>query len=125
MPSLNLFDQFEENYAQSQVEYLDLSEYLDLCKADPMAYATAAERMVKAIGDPVRLDTSSDARLSRIFLNRTLRTYPAFAEFFGMEDTVERIVATSATPPRASKSASRSSTCSARSAAASRRSPNG
>lgn len=67
-------------------------EYLDLCKSDPMAYATAAERMVKAIGEPVKLDTSSDPRLSRIFLNRTVKIYPAFKDFYGMEDTIERIV---------------------------------
>jgi len=57
-----------------------------------MAYATAAERMVAAIGEPVMVDTSKDNRLSRIFTNRTLRTYPAFKDFYGMEDAVERIV---------------------------------
>ncbi len=31
-------------------------------------------------------------RLGRIFLNRTIRVYPAFAEFHGMEETIERIV---------------------------------
>ena len=31
-------------------------------------------------------------RLGRLFLNRTIRIYPAFAEFHGMEDTIERIV---------------------------------
>ena len=57
-----------------------------------MAYATAAERMVAAIGEPQKVDTSNDPRLSRIFLNRTLRVYPAFKDFYGMEDTIERIV---------------------------------
>ena len=26
-------------------------------------------------------------------MNRTIRVYPAFAEFYGMEETIERIVA--------------------------------
>jgi serine protein kinase len=39
------------------------------------------------------VDTSKDARLGRIFMNRTVRFYPAFAEFYGMEETIERIVA--------------------------------
>ena len=39
------------------------------------------------------VDTSKDARIGRIFMNRTIRMYPAFAEFFGMEETIERIVA--------------------------------
>jgi serine protein kinase len=38
------------------------------------------------------IDTSRDPRLSRLFLNRTIRIYPAFAEFHGMEETIERIV---------------------------------
>ena len=57
-----------------------------------MTYASAAERMVAAIGEPEVIDTAKDARLGRIFMNRTIKIYPAFADFFGMEDTVERIV---------------------------------
>ena len=38
------------------------------------------------------VDTSKDARLGRIFMNRTIRRYPSFAEFYGMEETIERIV---------------------------------
>jgi serine protein kinase len=30
------------------------------------------------------IDTAKDPRLGRIFLNRTMRTYPAFAGFYGM-----------------------------------------
>ena len=55
-------------------------------------YATAPERMVDAIGEPTLVDTSADERLGRIFANRTIKIYPAFAEFYGMEDTIERIV---------------------------------
>jgi serine protein kinase len=57
-----------------------------------MMYAGPAERILAAIGEPEMIDTSRDARLGRIFMNRTIRRYPAFAEFYGMEDTVERIV---------------------------------
>jgi len=39
------------------------------------------------------VDTAQDPRLGRIFSNRTIKVYPAFADdFFGMEDTIERIV---------------------------------
>ena len=55
-------------------------------------YATAPERMVDAIGEPTLVDTSADERLGRIFANRTIKIYPTFAEFYGMEDTIERIV---------------------------------
>src|SRR5262249_58751237 len=62
------------------------------CGEDPITYATAAERMVAAIGDPEVIDTAKDARLGRIFMNRSIKRYPAFADFFGMEETIERIV---------------------------------
>lgn len=88
----NLLKLFKSNYDSTVFDSISIVDYLKLCKKDHMAYATAAERMVAAIGEPVMVDTSKDNRLSRIFTNRTLRTYPAFKEFYGMEDAVERIV---------------------------------
>jgi serine protein kinase len=44
------------------------------------------------LGEPEIVDTSKDARLGRIFMNRTIRLYPSFSEFYGMEETIERIV---------------------------------
>lgn len=71
---------------------MSITEYLHLCKKDPMVYASAAERMLKAIGEPEMLDTSKDHRLGRIFFNRTIRVYPSFKKFYGMENTIEQIV---------------------------------
>ena len=73
-------------------EEYSLQEYLELCKRDPSAYASAAERMLTAIGEPALLDTRSDPRLSRIFSNKVMRVYPAFKDFYGMEETIEQIV---------------------------------
>ncbi|MBB3457646.1 serine protein kinase [Rhizobium sp. BK313] len=56
-------------------------------------YANASERLLAAMGEPLLIDTAKDTRLGRIFMNRTIRTYPAFSGFFGMEETIERIVA--------------------------------
>jgi serine protein kinase len=71
---------------------MTLQEFLDGCRTDPMRYASAAERMISAIGEPELIDTARDARFSRVFLNRTIKVYPAFADFYGMEETIERIV---------------------------------
>ena len=76
---------------QREVE-LSLEDYLRKCSDDPSFYAGAAERMLKAIGEPAMVDTSQDGRLGRIFMNRTIKVYPEFADFFGMEETIERIV---------------------------------
>src|SRR5438270_3053636 len=67
-------------------------EYLESCRSDPMRHANAAGRLLAAICAPQMSDTAKDPRLGRIFLNRTMRTYPAFAGFYGMEETIERIV---------------------------------
>lgn len=87
-----LFDLFSEEMADKKQIELSLDEYLNLCKTDKMAYATPSERMIEAIGKPEKIDTSSDLKLSRIFQNRTINRYSAFSDFYGMEDTIERIV---------------------------------
>jgi serine protein kinase len=71
---------------------MSLNEYLELCKSEPMAYAGAAERLLAAIGEPELIDTHDDARLSRIFQNKVIKRYPAFADFFGMEEAIEHLV---------------------------------
>ena len=71
---------------------MSLEDYLKCCAREPMAYASAAERMLAAIGEPEMVDTSQDPRLGRIFMNRTIKVYPAFDDFYGMEETIERIV---------------------------------
>ncbi|WP_294768942.1 PrkA family serine protein kinase, partial [uncultured Rhodoferax sp.] len=79
-------------YARSREEELTLDEYLAECKRNPLAYATAAERMLNAIGEPELVDTRKDPRLSRIFANKLIKVYPAFSEFYGMEDAIEQVV---------------------------------
>src|ERR1700689_2987016 len=88
----SLFNAFARSFeARSQTD-MSMAEYLESCRSDPMRYANAAERLLAAIGEPQMIDTAKDPRLGRIFLNRTMRTYPAFAGFHGMEETIERIV---------------------------------
>ncbi|GAA3072656.1 PrkA family serine protein kinase [Rhizobium viscosum] len=88
----SLFDAFTRNYESRRETDMSIADYLSLCKKDPMAYANATERLLAAIGEPEIIDTAKDSRLGRIFMNRTIRTYPAFTGFFGMEETIERIV---------------------------------
>src|SRR5439155_5090231 len=88
-----LLETFHSTYSATQDEDLSLDEYLDLCKRDPSVYATAAERMLAGIGEPEMVDTRNDQRLARLFGNRIVKRYPAFREFYGMEDAIEQIVA--------------------------------
>ncbi|MHA1600542.1 MAG: PrkA family serine protein kinase [Alphaproteobacteria bacterium] len=89
---MDVLEIFSENYSRDKHEEMTLRDYLSACRDDPSLYASAAERMITAIGEPEMIDTSNDARLGRIFLNRTIKRYPSFQGFYGMEDTIERIV---------------------------------
>ena len=89
---MTIFDHYQSRYEEHREEELSLKEYLDLCKTDPATYASSAERMLMAIGEPQLLDTRTDPRLSRIFSNKIIKIYPAFKDFYGMEETIENIV---------------------------------
>ncbi|MFT4182688.1 MAG: PrkA family serine protein kinase [Rhizobium sp.] len=88
-----LFNTFARSFEARREVEMSFSEYLDACRDDPLMYANASERLLAAMGEPLLIDTAKDTRLGRIFMNRTIRTYPAFSGFFGMEETIERIVA--------------------------------
>ncbi|APZ42303.1 PrkA family serine protein kinase [Acidihalobacter ferrooxydans] len=90
---MSIFKQYQSRYEENREEELTLQEYLELCKQEPATYAGAAERMLMAIGEPELVDTRHDPRLSRIFSNKIIKIYPAFREFYGMEETIEQIVA--------------------------------
>jgi len=89
---MSIFDRYQDRYIAKQEDELSLEEYLQLCKDDPTVYANAAERMLMAIGEPEVIDTAKDPRQSRIFSNKLIKQYPAFKDFYGMEDAIEHIV---------------------------------
>ena len=89
---MDVFTRYSESYDRLRTEEMSLQDYLFGCREDASMRATAAERMIKAVGKPDLVDTSKDLRLGRIFLNRTIKRYPAFRDMYGIEDTVERIV---------------------------------
>jgi len=89
---MTIFNHYRERYAATRQEEMSIQEYLNLCKEDPSAYATAAERMLMAIGEPELVDTSRDPRLSRIFSNKIVKRYKTFSEFYGMEECIEKMV---------------------------------
>ncbi|WP_043813039.1 PrkA family serine protein kinase [Rubrivivax gelatinosus] len=89
---MDVIGNLKARYERLSAEEMSLEDYLAECKRNPLAYATAAERMLKAIGEPTSIDTRNDPRMSRIFANKIIKVYPAFAEFYGMEDAIEQVV---------------------------------
>jgi len=90
--SAEIFSLFSSAYARERREVMSLTDFLEGCRDNPGMTASAAERMISAIGEPVVVDTAKDPRLGRIFLNRTIKLYPSLSGFFGMEETIQRVV---------------------------------
>ncbi|MHB1375532.1 MAG: PrkA family serine protein kinase [Thauera sp.] len=89
---MSIFNAYQARFEAAREEEMSLQDYLELCRSDRMAYASAAERMLSAIGEPELVDTRLDPRLSRIFSNKIIKLYPAFRDFYGMEEVIENIV---------------------------------
>jgi serine protein kinase len=89
---MSIFNQYMSRYADAREEEYSIEEYLQMCREDRSCFASASERMLAAIGEPELIDTRQDPRLSRLFSNKLIKRYPAFKDFYGMEDTIETIV---------------------------------
>lgn len=88
----DLLESLNYEFDSRKTETLSLGEYLDKASKDKAYYLNAAERMLKAIGEPALVDTSKDTRLGKIFSNKMIKTYPVFTNFYGMEETISKIV---------------------------------
>lgn len=91
----DIFGHYTSNYAKKQPEEMSLTEYLSRCKDDKMAYANPAERLLDIIEEKgsERIDTSDEkGKLKNIYQGATIVRYNAFEDFYGMEDTIQRIV---------------------------------
>lgn len=88
----NIFAKYQKRYEERQADEMTIQDFLQLAKTDPSVYRTSHQRMLDNIGEPVIVDTRSDDRLSRIYSNRKIKIYPAFADFYGMEEVIESIV---------------------------------
>src|SRR5262249_59044120 len=87
-----IFGLYSRLYENRREVELSLQEYLGKCSDDPSFYAGAAERMLRAIGEPAMVDTSQEPRLGRIFMNRTIKRYPALSAFYDIEEQLGRIL---------------------------------
>ena len=88
-----LFTAFRESFVSALDEEMGVEDFLRYCKSDRMAYASAHECVLEAIGKPKLVNTADDARLSRIFQNRVIQSWDAFADFHGMEETLMSLYA--------------------------------
>ena len=68
-----IFSLFSSAYARERREAMSVTDFLEGCRDNPGMTASAAERMIAAIGEPEIVDTSKDPRLGRIFMNRTIK----------------------------------------------------
>ena len=95
---MGVFEHYQDRFDAALEEELSLQEYLELCRSDPGVYATAAERLLMAIGEPEFVDTSTDPRLSRIFSKTNVRPSWVVSKFKNEASMVAVLKAT--TKPR-------------------------
>ena len=57
---MDVISRLKDRYERLREEELSLEDYLAECKRNPLAFATAAERMLKAIGEPQMVDTRNE-----------------------------------------------------------------
>lgn len=88
----NLLQDYKQGFEERTPDEMSMVEFLQIASSNPDLYKSPAQRILEAIGEPELVDTSKDPRLSKIFGNRVIKRYPAFADFYGMEDTVEQMV---------------------------------
>lgn len=89
---MSILETYAKKYGKVEQTSTSLEDYLKAAKKDPSLYATAPERLLKAIGEAIVIDTSKDTRLSKIFGNRLIRRYTPFEDFYGLEEVIDRIV---------------------------------
>lgn len=89
---MRILEQHKKHYDSKKESRYSLEEYLSLVKKDKGLVKSPSERLLKAIGKPKKVYTEKDPVLSRIFGNRVLQTYAPFADFYGLEETIESIV---------------------------------
>lgn len=89
---MKILTQFKKDFNKTKQENMSLETFLKKVKTDKSLYSSPYERLLKAIGKPELVNTSTDSKLSRIFGNRVIKVYKTFSEFYGMEDTIDRIV---------------------------------
>ncbi len=58
---MGIFEHYKSRYEAAKEEEYSIQEYLELCKKDKSCYASAAERLLMAIGQPELIDTAQDS----------------------------------------------------------------
>ena len=93
---------------------MSLQDYLELCRADPWFTPPPLSACSRPSANR-NWSTPDSIRACRgIFSNKILKLYPAFRDFYGMEEVIENIVSYFRHAAQGLRRRSRSSTCSAR-----------
>ena len=56
----DIFADYARSFEARREADMSIAEYLETCRADPGAYASAPERILKAIGEPQVVDTAKE-----------------------------------------------------------------
>lgn len=89
---MSVFKKYKDKFKSHKPTKMTMTQYISLLESDESVRRNPFERMLAAIGEPEIMDTSMNVRSSKIFGNRLVKHYKPFANFYGMEEVIERIV---------------------------------
>lgn len=79
--------------AERKPEPMSVHDWLLSCPTNPGAYANAADRLAKAIGGAVIVDTKQSDKQERIvFEQKKIARYTPFSRLYDKEDTINKLV---------------------------------
>lgn len=93
---MSLFSHYQSRFDQSRPEEYTLEQYLNYVNLILRPTPLPPNAYCLPLVNPKVVDTSKDARLSRMFSNKMIRRYPAFTSFMAWRMRLSKSLLTSA-----------------------------
>lgn len=86
---MDIYSSFVSWFDKIREEELLFEEYLNFCKNDLVVYVLVVEWMLMVIGELEKVDIWEDLCFLCIFVNKVIKVYFVFKEFYGVEEVIE------------------------------------
>lgn len=90
--SKNLLNRIKKKEENRKDETMSVDSWLDECKTNPAAYETAADRLLKALGEPEIVNTREESQqTSLVHGGKKIARYEPFADLYDAENTISKV----------------------------------
>ena len=88
---MSIVEKKKRAYEAQKPKLLKIEEFLEMCREDPSLYQSVHGKLLKQFGEPEFIDPETRENANLIHGVRPLPRYPAFADFYGMEEVIESV----------------------------------